>query len=547
MGFFNWPVQLSTELGPAAKVMSFSFAPYRDGYSPLEAKFPTQQHIHDDIDFIARKTSGLRTYSSREGLEHAHPKLAAHGLELTQGAWLTHNESIEGRIANHNEISALIHAANNHPKTIKRVIVGNEVLLRGDMEIEPLIEYIRAVKRAVKQPVSYADVWSMYLKHPELINEVDFITIHILPYWEDEPISVDQAPAHLLKIINQVKAEAESLGHTKPIFIGETGWPAQGRQRGQALPSPVNQAQYVREVVKLAQQENLDYNIVEAFNQPWKAKLEGKVGAYWGMFNSDREQVYGLTGPVEPKPGWINQLLGGAAIAALALLLSRRKLNQLPHAHQLLLAGIASLIGTALTIHLFDVLNDSTDCSGTASCLFTWVLVMLIASTGWLAFNYCLDRLGKSSEPQTKILRIHYWALVLIALGLTWQLATYGRYLEFQNTLFAAPVIGLCLMSLCNRIDQGNWLIRSAHSETFNLSSRILMVCCVVASIVLVAGEARSFMYGRDFQLAHPDDLDALAYALQYTLINAQLLLWLACLCVMAFTFRILPKQKCPI
>lgn len=118
------------------------------------------------------------------------PALAKkHGLEMIQGAWVGYIKK-----DNQAEIQALIRSANAYPDVVKRVMVGNEVLLRGEMEASELIKYIREVKAAVKQPVSYADVWSMYMKNPEIIKEVDFITIHILPYWEDEPIPVSQAP-----------------------------------------------------------------------------------------------------------------------------------------------------------------------------------------------------------------------------------------------------------------------------------------------------------------------------------------------------------------
>lgn len=542
MGFFYWPVELTTSLGSDTKVKSFSFAPYRKGYSPLEAKFPTQEHIRSDIELIANHTLGLRTYSSREGLEFAHRYIAQHQLHLTQGAWLTHNDSIEGRLTNFKEVSALIKAANEHPETIKRVIVGNEVLLRGDMDIEPLIDYIRTVKQAIKQPVSYADVWSMYLKHPELIQEVDFITIHILPYWEDEPIPVEQASDHLLNIIQQVRQEALSLGHTKPILIGETGWPAQGRQRGQAIPSPVNQASYVRQIVKLAKQENLDYNIVEAFNQPWKAKLEGKVGAHWGMFDSNRESVYNLSGPVSPNKDWFHGLLAGLAIAAIALLAIRSKVMALTRERQRLAIAIAALLSTAWTQHACSEIGaNHLDILET---LTVFIPLLLTGSTCWLCLSYCVDRLAQTINRTSIALVLNYLVVLMFAWALTWKLATYGRYLEFPIGLFSAPVLGLILVGLCNRLTIGTWL---ALPLTPNHSTRInpfVSVICAVAIAGLILGEARSFMHGRDFQAAHPESLDALAYAFKYALSNSQMLTWACFLFVMAFTFRVLPTQK---
>ena len=69
------------------------------------------------------------------------------------------------------------------------MVVGNEVLLRGEMAANDLADTIRAVKARVKVPVTYADVWEFWLRNRELAAAADFITIHILPYWEDFPIA----------------------------------------------------------------------------------------------------------------------------------------------------------------------------------------------------------------------------------------------------------------------------------------------------------------------------------------------------------------------
>jgi len=222
----GWLTNLPQDVGPdvpSGKLNSLSFAPFREGQGPMDEKFPTPKQIDADLRLMGEKTHSIRTYASAEGSMPAIPVLAQkYGLKMIQGAWLG---SIKAD--NKTEVDEVIRSANAHPDVVKRVIVGNEVLLRGDLKADQLIEYIREVKRSVKQPVSYADVWSMYMKYPELIKEVDFITIHILPYWEDEPITVDQAPAHIERIFKQVQQEADSIAPGKPILIGESGCPEQ--------------------------------------------------------------------------------------------------------------------------------------------------------------------------------------------------------------------------------------------------------------------------------------------------------------------------------
>ena len=95
------------------------------------------------------------------------------------------------------QIRAGVALAKRYPDTIRALVVGNEVLLRGEMSAPDLAATIRAVKAQVKVPVTYADVWEFWLRNPEVAAAVDFVTIHILPYWEDVPVPAAQAAAHV--------------------------------------------------------------------------------------------------------------------------------------------------------------------------------------------------------------------------------------------------------------------------------------------------------------------------------------------------------------
>ncbi len=143
-------------------------------------------------------------------------------------------------------------------------------------------------------PVTYADVWEFWLRHPELADDVDFVTIHILPYWEDDPVPAGDGVTHIDAILRMVEAEMPG----KTIYIGETGYPSAGKQRERALPGLVEQASFIRGFLAYAHERGLDYNVIEAFDQPWKRALEGTVGGYWGVFSEDRISKFPLTGPV---------------------------------------------------------------------------------------------------------------------------------------------------------------------------------------------------------------------------------------------------------
>ncbi|WP_166646398.1 glycosyl hydrolase family 17 protein [Zavarzinia compransoris] len=291
-------------------IESVSFAPFRGTQSPLTGNFPSEADIATALDALIGKAAGVRTYTALEGMQ-AVPELAkARGLKVFAGAWLGPLPRV-----NQNEIASLIDLANRFPGTIERVLVGNEVLLRKDLPVEKLIEHIRTVKAAVKQPVTYADVWEFWLRNPQLAGEVDFITIHILPYWEDFPLPVEVGNGHVAHILDEVRKAFPD----KPVVIGEIGWPSHGRDREKAVPGRVQLATFITNFLNKARAEGIRYNVIEAFDQPWKSGQEGTVGANWGLFDENWQPKFDLSGPVVELPQW---KLGFAAGALLILVVT---------------------------------------------------------------------------------------------------------------------------------------------------------------------------------------------------------------------------------
>jgi exo-beta-1,3-glucanase (GH17 family) len=297
-------------LGVSEKLYCVSYAPFRGTQTPFDpnTSIPAAQ-IEADLVQLAKLTDCVRIYAVDQGLEHVVPIAARLGMKVLQGFWISNNAE-KTRI----QFEAAVGIANRYPDTVRAVVVGNEVLLRGDLSATDLAATIRAMKARVKVPVTYADVWEFWLRSPDVAAAVDFVTIHILPYWEDFPIPAATAGAHVDSIRRQVVAAFPG----KEIIIGEVGWPSAGRMREGALPSPANQARVIQDVLAVAKRDNVKVNVIEAFDQPWKRALEGVVGGHWGLFDdADHKAKFTFGQPVSNHPHWLMQAVGGIGFAAL--------------------------------------------------------------------------------------------------------------------------------------------------------------------------------------------------------------------------------------
>lgn len=538
-GLLGWASNLPQDVGPdvpSGKLNSLSFAPYREDQGPLEKKFPTPEQIDEDLRLMGEKTHSIRTYASAEGNMPLIPALARkHGLTMIQGAWLG-----SLRIDNKIETAELIRSANENPDVVKRVIVGNEVLLRGDLKPEQLVEYIREVKRAIKQPVSYADVWSMYMKYPELIKEVDFITIHILPYWEDEPITVDAAPAHIERIFKQVRQEADSIAPGKPILIGESGWPGEGRQRGWSVPSVVNEAKFIRALIKVAKENGFDYNIVEAFNQSWKSELEGVVGANWGLYSVDRKEVFPLTGPVYENPDWLKALIASTALFLAIAAYYWKRLQPLSSSRIALFLLFAQLLAWLLV-------NMAESLWYTSYSDWQRLQTLLTVGLNAILAGLILHRGHGLLANKATSLKFGAWIYTLYiifagyAIYKTFGLALNGRYISFPSEAVSIPVVGMFglmaisyISGLASSLKTVEINRLAGHQNSKADHDKIIGYALLALGMVLVIWEAKAFVVSRDFILAYPNVGERIGLAFIFSVTNSQLIMWLICLAVLA-------------
>ncbi|MDR2689773.1 MAG: beta-1,6-glucan synthase [Azoarcus sp.] len=302
-------------LGGGERLRCVSYAPFHHpGQTPfIEGVVIERQQIEADLGALVKITDCVRLYSVDTGLDQVPALARALGLKVLLGAWV-------GRDADKNtrELDRALALANAYPDVVRALIVGNEVLLRRERTVEEMRALLAYARARSAVPVTYAEVWEFWLENDTLAEAVDFVTVHILPFWEDEPVDIEQALAH----VADTHARVDAHFRGKPILIGETGWPSAGRQRKESRPSRVNQARYIREFVHQAHAQGWDYNLIEAIDQPWKRHLEGTVGGYWGMLAAGSlAPKFPLAGPVAERDSIAPPLSGAAMGVGLALIM----------------------------------------------------------------------------------------------------------------------------------------------------------------------------------------------------------------------------------
>ncbi|TAL00273.1 MAG: hypothetical protein EPO08_14235 [Rhodospirillaceae bacterium] len=254
-----------------------------------------EARIRADLQLLATVTRRIRTYSVGNGMDRV-PEIARPlGMKVSLGIWLGPDKA-----ENSKEIAKALTVIAANADVIDRVFVGSETLQRKDLPLKDIIASLRRVRHAVRGrniEVTTGEIWSVWLANPSLGQECDVIGVHIHPYWDG--YSVGEAVNGVIARLEQIQQEFPG----KRVIIAETGWPSVGAVRGAAAPSPAGQAYFTSAFLDEARTRQLDYYIVEAFDQPWKVGGEGEVGTGWGLFDVKTRSKLNLAGisPLAPE------------------------------------------------------------------------------------------------------------------------------------------------------------------------------------------------------------------------------------------------------
>lgn len=251
------------------------FSIYEDGQKPGDVI--TYEQVKRRVGLLRPYTGWLRSFSCIEGNEHVPRAAKELGMQTLVGAWLGKDKE-----DNDKEIQALIALCKEGLVDI--AAVGNEVLYRGDLTEDELLDYIRYVKQEVKDiPVGYVDAYYEFGKRPQITALCDIVLANCYPFWEGCPI--EDSLVYLKKMYNEALAAAGG----KQVLITETGWPSKGEPLKGAMPSEENALNYFINAQQWASDADINMFYFASFDESWKVGDEGEVGAYWGIWDKNEQ------------------------------------------------------------------------------------------------------------------------------------------------------------------------------------------------------------------------------------------------------------------
>ncbi len=468
-------------LDHAEKLYCVSYAPFRGRQSPLDLSTQIDPgQIDEDLKRLSGMTDCVRIYSVDFGLENVPEIAQRHGLKVLLGAWVSgHRDRTEY------QIRTTIALAKRFPETVRAVIVGNEALLRGEIAPAALAALIARVKSQVKVPVSYADVWEFWVRNRELADVTDFVTVHILPYWEDHPVAAGEAAAH----VDSIRKHVAGVFPGREIVIGEVGWPSAGRMRDGALPSPANQARVLHDILERGRREGFRVNVIEAFDQPWKRYQEGTVGGHWGLMTDPPRQAKFVWGEaVSNHPLWPWQAAFGVLFAAAVFAVPRaiHREGAWPDRLWFALSAIAVSSGITLGWTFAAVPLESLGAGGWLRSLVLALLALVTplvcaaALTRGMTLPPFVSVIGpvpmRSREPLRRALGWLLLALFIVAIECALGLSFDPRYRDFPFAPLTSAVLPFLLLAvLTPRHDTRRLVAETAGAAVLALAAAFIV------------------------------------------------------------------------
>ncbi|MBD0849985.1 glycoside hydrolase family 17 protein [Maribacter arenosus] len=281
------------------------YSGFREGQMP-GGKVPTYEEIKEDLLILHKHWKYLRLYDcdvhaeivldviQKENFDFkvmlgAYIVAEANNYGCPWGGTYSEKQLEKNKISNDTQINKLIHLANQYPDIIFSLSAGNEACVDWTdhyVPVDNVIKYVRMIKNGAKQPVTFCENYLPWLdKLKELVEEVDFISIHTYPVWEYKLIH---------EALEYTKENYYAVADTypnKPVVITEAGWTTFSNGKG-ICPSNVSEEHqqiYYNDLVDWCEENDILTFVFEAFDEPWKGSGEAlEPEKHWGLFKVDR-------------------------------------------------------------------------------------------------------------------------------------------------------------------------------------------------------------------------------------------------------------------
>ena len=269
------PPYLSSGLSVSSNTIPMDVGFHTDGSEPGSAL--SEDLIRQHLSTIAPYCDTVRFYSASDEVSPAYGIARSMGFTVFGCAYLSGDTTADRR-----ELDALIAHCNNGECSV--AIVGNEMLLSGEMSAEQLIEAIRYVRERIQDdsiPVTTSDSFHILAQNASVCRYCDILMANCYPFWGKA--SIEEAEANFTESI----ATLSDVSRGKEIVISETGWPTQGLSWGNADPGEEEAARYYAMVRAWSLRTGVNVLYFSSVDEPWKVREEREVGAHWGFFNTD--------------------------------------------------------------------------------------------------------------------------------------------------------------------------------------------------------------------------------------------------------------------
>ncbi|MEM8764994.1 MAG: glycosyl hydrolase family 17 protein [Bacteroidota bacterium] len=334
------------------KYLAISYGGYRQVSRDVQ---PTVAELKEDLKLLAAMNiKVLRTYNVQ--LAHAGNVLKAiralkqenpeFEMYVMLGAWIDCKNAWTGLEPDHDveseqneaEIARAVAFAQEYPEIVKVLAVGNEAMVKWATSyyVQPsvILKWVTHLQNLKSEGKLPSDLWitssddfaswgggEEEYHTPDLealIRAVDYISMHTYPYhnshynpefWgvpEGEEASQDslkiqnamlRAKQFAMRQYDSVTNYMKSLGVSKPIHIGETGWATVSNgfygPTGSRATDEYKQGLYYKHLRDWTNEAGISCFYFEAFDERWKdaANAEGSEN-HFGLFTLDGKAKY---------------------------------------------------------------------------------------------------------------------------------------------------------------------------------------------------------------------------------------------------------------